>query len=73
MDNLLATIAYVASAYGLATLDVTSGRFSVQQIETVDHLSSELERLNPAKLLISEDWSPLAAIAARQGISRRPP
>jgi DNA mismatch repair protein MutS len=71
-DNLLVAVVNIGSVYGLAGLDLASGRFSAQQIETVDHLLSELERLNPAELLISEDWPPPAAIAARKGITRRP-
>ncbi|MCW9031342.1 MAG: DNA mismatch repair protein MutS, partial [Gammaproteobacteria bacterium] len=43
------------SEFGLAILDMSSGRFSVLQSEGEEALMSELQRLRPAELLISED------------------
>ena len=37
-------------------LDITSGRFSVQEIKGWENLLAELERMNPAELLIPDDW-----------------
>ena len=41
--------------FGIATLDMSSGRFSVLQAEGEEALLSELQRLRPAELLISEE------------------
>ena len=43
------------SQFGIAMLDMSSGRFSVLQSEGEEALASELQRLRPAELLISED------------------
>jgi len=60
-DNLLVAVCSFPSAslgtrHGIASLDLTSGRFILQQVESEDQLLSELGRLNPAELLFSEDW-----------------
>ena len=41
--------------FGIAMLDMSSGRFSVLQAQGEEALFSELQRLRPAELLISED------------------
>ena len=41
--------------FGIATLDMSSGRFTVLQAEGEEALFSELQRLRPAELLISEE------------------
>lgn len=48
-DNLLAAILGDERLFGLAVLDITSGRFSVQEIKGWETLLAELERLNPAE------------------------
>ncbi|MAK74455.1 MAG: DNA mismatch repair protein MutS, partial [Pseudomonadales bacterium] len=55
-DNLLAAVLGDERLFGLAVLDITSGRFSVQEIRGWENLLAELERLNPAELLIPDDW-----------------
>jgi len=54
-DNLISAISHQGKHYGLATLDVTSGRFSLQEMEGEEALHSELERLRPAELLVDEE------------------
>jgi len=47
--------ANVASAtFGLAALDVASGKFLVQQLDGWEALAAELARLSPSELLLSE-------------------
>ncbi len=72
-DNLLVAISLINKKYGLASLDVTSGRFILQEVHTEDQLLSELSRLKPAELLYSEDWSLPQNIQQRNGLCRRPP
>ena len=55
-DNLLGALLGDERLFGLAVLDITSGRFSVQEIKGWEALLAELERFNPAELLIPDDW-----------------
>ena len=58
--------------FGLASLDLSSGRFVVQQFKGLEALTGELERLKPAELLISEEWPEIAPFPKGTGITRRP-
>ncbi len=71
-DNLLAALHQAGDEYGLAVLDLASGRFVVQQLKGGEALLSELERLRPAELLVAEDHGLPAAVASRPGLTRRP-
>ncbi len=71
-DNLLVAICWLKGLYGIASLDVTSGRFSLQQVESEDALINEVARLNPAELLFSEDFALSQALKQRHGLCRRP-
>ena len=53
-DNLIAALNFENNIFGLATLDLSSGRFTVMELTSTDAVDSELERLNPAELLTSE-------------------
>ncbi len=72
-DNLLVALCFEDGIYGLACMDVSSGRFVLQQVKTGEQLYTEIERLNPAELLISEDWQPPLIIGERRGLCKRPP
>ena len=72
-DNLLVALATAGQSFGLASLDLTSGRFVLQQLNSSDQMLSEIERLNPAELLISEDYALLNALKQRKGLCKRPP
>ena len=71
-DNLLVAVAPLGKVFGLAALDLAGGRLTVQQPETAEALFGELERLDPAELLVSEDWPLPAALSQRRGLARRP-
>jgi len=71
-DNLLAALTPLDSRFGLAHIDLSSGRFILQEIDDFERLLGELERLNPAELLLSEDWSLPVTIAGRKSLTRRP-
>ena len=51
-DNLLVALLQQGDQFGLAALDLGSGRFSVQELDSVEALAGELERLKPAELLL---------------------
>ncbi|AOE87084.1 DNA mismatch repair protein MutS [Pseudomonas sp. TCU-HL1] len=72
-DNLLAAVLGDERLFGLAALDITSGRFSVQEIKGWENLLAELERLNPAELLIPDDWPQGLPAEKRRGVRRRAP
>lgn len=54
-DNLLAALYANETLIGIATLELASGRLSVLEVQGHSALHSELERLHPAELLVSED------------------
>ncbi|MFM8342850.1 MAG: DNA mismatch repair protein MutS [Methylomonas sp.] len=72
-DNLLVALAVFSKTFGLACLDLTSGKFVLQQLDNENQLLSEIERLNPAELLFSEDFALPPSIKERKGLCRRPP
>ncbi len=72
-DNLLAALCPGDSDWGLATLDLTSGRFLVQELGAREALAGELERLRPAELLLPEELSLPAGVPEPRSVTRRPP
>jgi DNA mismatch repair protein MutS len=74
-DNLLVAVSVKADGkgYGLAHLDLSSGRFVLQQLASEDQLYSELSRLNPAELLWPDDCLLPVALKQLRGVSKRPP
>ncbi|NVK55669.1 MAG: DNA mismatch repair protein MutS [Alteromonadaceae bacterium] len=71
-DNVLAAVVGHKEQFGLAWLDITSGRFLVSEFHGADMLSAELQRLRPAELLYPEGFDWLAKIDHIKGIRRRP-
>ena len=72
-DNLLVAVSQHRGRYGLAALDIGSGRFQVLETSAEDGLVGEIGRLNPAELLMAEDMPCPTALANRPGLRRRPP
>ena len=58
-DTVLASVFAAHDRYGLAWLDLSAGRFSVMEVEGVEALETEIERLRPAELLAAEGAPPL--------------
>lgn len=58
--------------FGIAYLDMTSGRFVLTEPETVEQAQAELQRLNPAELLYSESLINTELVNNRKGLRRRP-
>ncbi len=61
-----------APAFGLAYLDMASGRFVLTEPQTNEQLQAELQRLSPAELLYSETLQDFSLIEQRKGLRRRP-
>lgn len=55
VDNLLVGVHQNGERFGIAILDLASGRFSVAEFSDKAALESELRRVNPAEVLVSED------------------
>jgi DNA mismatch repair protein MutS len=58
---------------GLAWLDLAGGRFCLTELDDLEQLAAELERLKPAELLLREDASLPPALNGRAGLRQRPP
>ncbi len=71
-DNLLVAVLGDERCFGLAVLDIASGRFSVQELKGWESLLAELDRLNPAELLYPDDWPMGLPLEKRKGAHRRP-
>lgn len=75
-ENLLAAITLDNKQFGLAYLDVASGRFEACSLENTSQLGAELERLKPSELLIPDDDYLMQALGElienRAGLVRYP-
>lgn len=63
-DNLLLAIHPRADDlyFGLAYLDISSGRFNLMEIAGIEALLAELERLKPAEVVMSEEVTQLSSL-----------
>lgn len=71
-DQLLVSIAPQRHGYGIATLDLAGGRFTLLTADSEEHLLSELERIQPAELLLPEDSALVQLCQHRRGLQQRP-
>ncbi|KGJ97728.1 DNA mismatch repair protein MutS [Thalassotalea sp. ND16A] len=71
-DSLLVSIFANKDKFGIAYLDMSSGRFVICQPENEEQLQAELQRLAPAELLYAESFEPLDIIENINGKRRRP-
>ena len=58
--------------FGLAYLDMASGRFVITEPQTSEQLQAELQRLTPAELLYPETLSNFSLVEQYKGLRRRP-
>jgi DNA mismatch repair protein MutS len=71
-DNLLVAITQREEIFGIASLDISSGRFCVLEVNGEIALLGELERLRPAELLIPEFLSLRDFTLPASGLRKRP-
>ncbi|MER2494103.1 DNA mismatch repair protein MutS [Catenovulum sediminis] len=72
-DNILMAIAeHGQNQFGVAILDITSGRFEVAAIQSNESLQSFLQQTHPAELLYPDNFSNLQLIEDIKAIKRRP-
>ena len=70
-DNLLAALAGSGTNLALAWLDLASGRFKLRPLGSMEEVEAQLERLQPAELLIEEGLD--LPFVNTQCIRHRPP
>ncbi|WP_404420117.1 DNA mismatch repair protein MutS [Marinospirillum sp.] len=72
-DNLLVALFQWESTYGLASLDLASGRFVVSETRDETQVETGLARLSPSELLVDETAQLPAAWKDFRGLRRLPP
>lgn len=58
--------------HGISSLDISSGRFTVLEVQSEEALLAEIERLRPAELLLSEDQTYPDVLSSRAGCQTLP-
>ena len=71
-DTLLAAVHHHGH-YGIAFLDLSSGRFTLCEVQHRHELLDELARIRPAELLLSEESPLLAELKSRPGTRTQAP
>jgi DNA mismatch repair protein MutS len=72
-DNLVLAIAEEKNSFGIAYLDISSGRFEIFEVHTAAALLDELGRLKPAEIIVAENFDPqLRHQLPCRSISKRP-
>lgn len=72
-DAILMVISELKNQFGIATLDITNGDFRISEFDKLETVFSEITRLKPAEILISEQSNLKFPSIAEQIIKRRPP
>ena len=54
-ENYLLALSRCNSKYGFAYLDLSSGKFLVQSCNSINEFHDELERIQPAEIILTED------------------
>jgi len=55
-------------AFGIARLELSSGRFVCMEVSGPEALASELERIDPAEVLVAEDADDLEVLGEHRGV-----
>ncbi len=72
-DNLLVALHQAGNTFGIASLDMASGRFLVLEVDGLEAALGELQRLSPVEFLLSDHLTTPALIDNRKGLRRRGP
>jgi DNA mismatch repair protein MutS len=72
-ENLIAAVYGNDNKFGLAWLELSTGRFCVTEPDSLSALEAELTRLKPAELLAEESLVDSGAVSNRPGVKRLPP
>ena len=72
-DNLLVAAHRVGECWGIAGLELSSGRFTCTEVADAESAQAEIERLGPAEILLSENAPALASMREHPTLRRIPP
>lgn len=72
-ENLLVAVKTHQQQHGLAILELSSGRFSLLEIDGQEALLSELERLQAAELLLQDEYDIPSEFTEGSGLRHMPP
>ena len=72
-DNLVASVFGDKNGFGIAWVDLAGGRFRLTEVPDIEAVLGEIERLQPAELIVDEDADQIEKWLAGPRISRRPP
>ena len=70
-ENLLVSIHQDNDHYGMATVELSSGNFTLCECDNLANLNAEIKRLQPSEILLAEDQDLPISIAAQR--TTRPP
>ncbi|KPQ24533.1 MAG: DNA mismatch repair protein MutS [Halomonas sp. HL-48] len=70
-DNVLVALAPGKDSFGLAWLELSSGRFSLLEVNSEAEMLAELTRLSPAELLVPESLTLPEAWSQTRGLRRQ--
>ncbi|WP_240615488.1 DNA mismatch repair protein MutS [Alteromonas facilis] len=71
-ENLLVGVCHLNNQFGIASLDLSTGRFSLCCSQDESAFKADLARLAPAEILYSEDFDFAHIVADMRGARRRP-
>ncbi len=71
-DNLIVAIYQENQAFGLASLDMTSGRFQISEAKDEHALREQLQRIRPVEVLYCETLQNPTILQNYSGLRRRP-
>ncbi|MEX0943574.1 MAG: DNA mismatch repair protein MutS [Pseudomonadales bacterium] len=71
-DNLIVSVYRENDTFGLASLDLASGRFEILELPDEESLAGELQRLNPSELILPDEEHYPKVARDRVGARRRP-
>ena len=72
-DNLVASVFANKNGFGIAWLDLAGGRFRLSEAPDVKAVLGELERLQPAEIIVDEDAAQFEDLLEGARVTRRPP
>ena len=72
-ENVIAAVCRAESTIGLAWLELSSGRFTVAELDSLEALGDELTRLKPAELLVEENQADTFQNLQQPGMRSLPP
>ena len=72
-DSLLIAIHTDLQKYGIAIVDISTGRFSLLEVNGAEALQGELERLKPAEILFNDSYDLATTLSGYRGLRPQAP